>query len=54
MGIVAATLEDLSLEASAEMDVDWEDITAELDWGDDTGHTTDVDGVIAAAEEATM
>jgi hypothetical protein len=30
MGIITATLDDLSLEAAAEMDVDWEDITAEL------------------------
>ena len=30
-GIITTTLEDLSLEAAAEMDVDWEDITAELE-----------------------
>jgi hypothetical protein len=30
MGIITAMLEDLSIEAAAEMDVDWEDITAEL------------------------
>jgi hypothetical protein len=30
MGIITTTLDDLSLEAAAEMDVDWEDITAEL------------------------
>jgi hypothetical protein len=30
MGIITATLEDLSLEAAAEMDVDWEDATTEL------------------------
>ena len=41
MGIITATLEDLSLDAAVEMDVDWEDITAELEWGDNVGHTTD-------------
>jgi hypothetical protein len=30
MGIITGTLEDLSLEAAVEMDVDCEDITAEL------------------------
>ncbi len=39
MGIITATLEDLSVKAAAEMDVDWEDITAELEWGDNAGHT---------------
>jgi hypothetical protein len=51
-GIITSTLADLSLEASVEMDVDWEDITAELEWGDDAGHTADGDGVIAGAGEA--
>ena len=50
--IITSTLADLSLEASVEMDVDWEDITAELEWGDDAGHTADGDGVIAGAGEA--
>jgi hypothetical protein len=52
MDIITATLEDLSLEAAAEMDGDREDITAELEWGDDAGHTTDDDGVNAAEGEA--
>jgi hypothetical protein len=52
MGIITATLEDLSLEAAAEMDIDWEGITAELEWGDDAGHTADDDGVKAAEGEA--
>ncbi len=30
MGILTARLEDLSLKAAAEMDVNWENITAEL------------------------
>ncbi len=30
MGIIIAMLEDLSLETAAEMDMDWEGITAEL------------------------
>jgi hypothetical protein len=53
MGIITATLGDLSLlEAAAEMDVDREDITAELEWGDDAGHTADDDSVNAAEGEA--
>jgi hypothetical protein len=31
MGIITATLGDLSLEAAAEMDVDWEDVTAAVE-----------------------
>ena len=53
MGIITATLGDLSLlEAAAEMDVDREDITAELEWGDNAGHTADDDRVNAAEGEA--
>jgi hypothetical protein len=52
MGIITTTLEDLSLEAAAEMDVDWEDITAELEWGNNAWHTADDDGVNAAEGDA--
>jgi hypothetical protein len=52
MGIITAMLEDLSLDAAVEMDVDWEDITAELEWGDNVGHTADDDRVNAAEGEA--
>jgi hypothetical protein len=35
---LAAGLTDLSLQAVAEMDVDWEDVTEDLEWDDDEGH----------------
>jgi hypothetical protein len=35
---LAAGLTDLSLQAVAEMDVDWEDVTEDLEWDGDEGH----------------